>query len=136
MERLKHTEIKEAKEVLLQAQNHICPLCDSDLSEVESKNIHLDHSHVTGQIRAALCSNCNRREGEIWNRANRAKRDKTVLEWLHKLIDYIDYHEENPSGIYHPKHRTETEKRELRNKKARNRRKKNKDQQTKGGHNG
>jgi len=122
MERLKTTEIKEAKEVLLAAQGWECPLCDRDLSQVESKFIHLDHSHINGQIRAALCSSCNQMEGQIWNRANRAKQDKTVVEWLHRMMNYIDYHENNPSGIYHPKHRTEDEKRIARNKKAKKRR--------------
>ncbi len=121
MDRLKTTEIKEAKAVLLEDQDNICPICDSDLSEMESKYVHVDHSHINGQIRAALCSTCNQIEGQIWNRANRAKRDMTVVEWLHQLIDYIDYHEENPSGIYHPSHKTEDEKRLARNKKSRKR---------------
>lgn len=59
MNRLKTTEIKEAKEVLLEEQEYICPLCDKDLSEEEPRNICLDHCHITGQIRAVLCRNCN-----------------------------------------------------------------------------
>ena len=121
MDRLKTTELKEAKKVLLESQDYICPICGGDLSETESKYIHVDHSHINGQIRAALCSTCNQIEGQVWNRANRAKRNLTIKEWLDSMIAYIEYHENNPSGIYHPKYRTKTEKRELRNKKARKR---------------
>ena len=126
MDRLKTTEINEVKEILLERQNYICTLCGENLSEVESRNICLDHSHVTGQIRDVLCRNCNAIEGRIWNFANRAKRDRTIFEWLIGMMEYIIYHEENPSGIYHPKYRTETEKRLAKNKKARLRRKKRK----------
>lgn len=124
MDRLKPSEIQEAKEVLLEEQDYKCPLCDIDLSELEPKDVCLDHSHVTGQIRAVLCRNCNSIEGRIWHYANRAKRDSTIIQWLVRMMDYVEYHEENPCGIYHPNHRTEEEKRLSRNKKARLRRKK------------
>lgn len=124
MDRLKTTELLEAKQFLLEEQDYICALCGIDMSEFDSKNIHLDHSHSTGQIRAVLCSNCNRSEGSIVHFANRSKREGTILEWLKGLIEYIEYHEQNPSGIFHSKYRTEDEKRLARNKKARIRAKK------------
>lgn len=129
MDRLKASEIKEAKSILLESQKYLCALCDQDLSEVQEKNICLDHSHVTGCVRAVLCRNCNSIEGRIWNFANRAKRNHTIVQWLKRMMDYIEYHENNPSGIYHPKHKTENEKRLARNKKARLRAKKKKQEQ-------
>lgn len=128
MDRLKTTEINEVKEILLERQDYICPLCDEDMSEVESRNICLDHSHVTGQIRDVLCRNCNAIEGRVWNFANRAKRGGTIFGWLTRMMAYIDHHEENPSGIYHPKYRTVEEKRLARNKKARLRAKKRREE--------
>ena len=124
MDRLKASEISDAKKILLEGQDYLCALCGEDLSEAESKNVCLDHSHVTGQVRAVLCRNCNSIEGRIWNFANRAKRGRTIVEWLTGMMEYIEYHEENPSGIFHPKHKTDEEKRLARNKKARLRAKK------------
>lgn len=126
MDRLKISEISAAKEVLLEQQDYLCSLCELDLSEVVSRDICLDHSHTTGQIRAVLCRNCNSIEGRIWNFANRAKRDRTIFEWLIGMMEYIEYHENNLSGVYHPKYKTNDEKRLARNKKARLRRKKRK----------
>lgn len=82
-------------------------------------NICLDHDHGTGHIRAVLCRNCNGIEGKIYNLANRAKRDATPLWWLEKLCEYWKHYIENPTGVYHPVHKTADEKRLLKNKRAR-----------------
>lgn len=132
MDRLKTSEIKEAKEVLLEAQKNKCPLCNINLLEEEPRNVCLDHSHITGQIREVLCRNCNAIEGRIWNFANRAKRGGTIIEWLEKMMNYIEHHENNPSGIYHPKYRTDEEKRISRNKKAKKRRQQKKKEKENG----
>lgn len=42
---------------LLYYQNFKCAVCGEKF--IESKNIHLDHNHKTGQIRSLLCNNCN-----------------------------------------------------------------------------
>ena len=115
--RLKTTQIAQVRSAMLIKQKGRCALCRV---KIEGKiKPCLDHCHQTGHVRAVLCNNCNGIEGKIWNRANRAKRDGTVKWWLQQLLDYWNHHEENPSGVFHPTHKTEAEKREERNKKAR-----------------
>jgi len=89
---------------------------------VESKDICLDHCHVTGCIRGVLCRNCNGIEGKVFNLARRAKRDGTVDWWVQRLLEYWQKYIAAPSGIYHPTHKTDDDKRLDRNAKARKRR--------------
>lgn len=124
--RIKTKDIPKVKEALLKDQNNRCALCRIKLDRVEPRDVCLDHCHVTGNIRGVLCRNCNGCEGKVFNLARRAKRQGTPLWWLKQLIEYMEKHQEDPSGVYHPTHKTEDEKRLLRNKKARERRAKQK----------
>ena len=99
MDRLKTTEVPDAKIVILEQQDYLCGLCELDLSEVRPRDIILDHNHSNGQIRAVLCRSCNHAEGMVIGWANRAKRGRAIFEWLTKMMEYIQYHNENPSGI-------------------------------------
>lgn len=104
------------KAALLRRQNGFCAICP------EPVTVHtacLDHDHKTGLIRGVLCRNCNGIEGKINNLANRAKRTLSKKDWLGKLILYWIKHEVDQTRLYYPSHKTEDEKRELRNKKAR-----------------
>jgi Recombination endonuclease VII len=47
----------EQKDQMIREQGNKCPICKIDF-EV-SRNIHVDHDHKTGKIRAILCSTCN-----------------------------------------------------------------------------
>lgn len=47
--------------------------------------LHVDHNHMTGQIRGLLCYNCN-------NGIGRLKEDIEVLE---KAIEYLKYYSQN-----------------------------------------
>lgn len=114
--RLKQSEISEFREMLIKEQNQCCALCGVNLKQVVAC---LDHDHRSGSIRNALCNNCNGIEGKIYNLANRAKRNRTVLEFLCGLIEYIKLHQNYPFPVLHPLHRTEDEKRIKRNAKAR-----------------
>jgi hypothetical protein len=58
----------------------------------------------------------------VFNLARRAKRDGTPMWWLERLLSYYQEHNESPSGVYHPTHKSDDEKRELKNKRARKRR--------------
>ena len=115
------------KEHLLEKQKFRCALCRIKLEyDDDPKNVCLDHCHVTGQVRGVLCRNCNGCEGKVFNLARRAKRDGTPRWWLERLLAYYDQYEKDPTGIYHPTHRTTDEKRLLKNKRARKRRAKRK----------
>jgi hypothetical protein len=52
-------------ETLLADQQYSCACCGRDLSNEDSRNIHIDHCHKTGGVRAIVCSNCNRTLGLI-----------------------------------------------------------------------
>lgn len=121
--RLTKKQLKEYREKFSLSQDNKCSLCNVDLSTVVSC---LDHDHGTGQIRSVLCLNCNGIEGKVYNLARRAKRERTPADFIKSLLKYWENWEMYPRGLLHPKHKTEEEKRESRNKKARLRNKKKK----------
>lgn len=104
-------------------QGNCCALCGESL---HGKKACLDHNHSTGAIRSVLCVNCNGIEGKVFNLARRAKQKKTPVEWVKGLIEYWEFHAECPRSEIHPTHKTEDEKRLLRNKRARLKRKEQK----------
>ena len=134
MRKLKHTEIAPTREAIKKAQGNKCALCGGDFNEAKlvgagrKKKLEpklratLDHNHKTGVIRGVLCNHCNGMEGKIFNRANSAKRDLDVQEWLGNLLAYWNHHEVPRTPYIHPLHKTEDEKRLARNAKARRKR--------------
>lgn len=52
----------EIYQEMLSAQNGTCKICNRHESEFKRK-LCVDHCHKTGQVRALLCSNCNRMLG-------------------------------------------------------------------------
>ena len=120
MERIKPSQIKGVRDTLLKQQGYKCPLCESSIGKASSKKRPaLDHDHTTGIIRDVLCINCNGLEGKIWNLLRRMSKGKGK-EVLANLLTYYDRHEDKPHGdILHSTHKTEVEKRDLRNKRAR-----------------
>lgn len=120
MTRLKQAEVKPFRELLLKEQDGRCRLCNTLILDSGC----LDHCHITGHIRGVLCRNCNGIEGKIYNLANRAKRNDSVVNWVKGLVRYWKETIENPSGVYYPTYKTDDEKRLARNKKARLKRKK------------
>lgn len=76
----------------------------------------LDHSHEHGFVRGVLCRNCNAMEGKVSNLANRAKRGGTRLEWLKRLVKYLEKHDTPQTMYVHHLHKTKAEKDDLRRK--------------------
>ena len=60
-----------------------CAICGVELS-TNDPNVHLDHCHKTGKIRAFLCSNCNRGIGCFHDN----------VEKLQKAIQYLESHKD------------------------------------------
>lgn len=116
--RLKTSQIPAVREEFLKAQRGRCAICRIKISDSGC----LDHCHTTGVLRGVLCNNCNGIEGKVFNLARRAKRDGTPQWWIERLLAYWSEHTENPSGVFHPTHKTADEKRLLKNKRARKRR--------------
>lgn len=65
----------------LKAQNFLCAICQVEL-QTSGSGTHLDHDHKTGQLRAFLCTNCNRAIGHFHD-------DVKVLQ---SAIDYLKTH--------------------------------------------
>lgn len=124
--RIKQKHIKIIREKILEKQNYKCCLCNIDMRFWDTSTYCLDHCHVTGNIRGVLCRNCNGCEGKVINLARRCKRSFTSLYWLRSLTEYLQQHQDTPSGVYHPTYKTRDEKRLARNKKARLKHKKGK----------
>lgn len=54
-----------AYEQMLKAQNSVCAICQGDN---EKEHFSVDHDHLTGNVRALLCGNCNRGLGSFQDR--------------------------------------------------------------------
>ena len=122
-QKLTRTQVPKARDILLAKQNYKCLLCGVDFREQTIKGRKrvakykpcLDHCHTHGYVRGVLCTNCNGREGEIWNRAQRCKRAGTAAEWTQRLVEYWLKHETPQTAYIHPDHKSEDEKRLARN---------------------
>lgn len=122
MQRLKTTQVKPARDKILQAQGYRCALCQAPLHATAKKDPVLDHCHDAGHIRGVLCRNCNQMEGKVKTSATRAMGSSNRIKWLAALLTYWKLHEEPQVPWLHPTHKTEEEKRLARNKQARERR--------------
>ena len=63
---------------IYEKQGKKCKICDSYLILL-TKEIHLDHDHITGKLRGLLCGSCNRGLGQF----------KDNINLLQKAIDYL-----------------------------------------------
>jgi hypothetical protein len=73
---------------MLAEQSNACAICRKSF-EGESKGIHIDHDHVTGQVRALLCTTCNTGLGSFMD-------DQTLLQ---AAIDYLRYYSPEDATI-------------------------------------
>ncbi|EHR0229279.1 TPA: hypothetical protein NJ265_003544 [Vibrio parahaemolyticus] len=104
---LKTSERNEFRHELVRKQNHKCKLCQT---EVTGEDSHLDHDHLTGYCRSALCPRCNRVLGviETWSRII----NMSLPKWLTQIVKYLstDY-SDNPIYPSHPNDMTKKFKR-------------------------
>lgn len=65
----------EDYESLLARQKMKCGVCQRDLSELSTRQVHVDHCHRTGAVRGIICHLCNHRlcvlDDEAWVTAAR-----------------------------------------------------------------
>lgn len=115
MTRIKTTQVADVREELRQAQACRCGLCKLALGADESV---LDHDHSTGALRASLHRSCNALLGKVENNFKRYG-VKNLAAWASGLASYLQHHSVNRTGLLHPTHRTDDEKRIARNAKAR-----------------
>jgi hypothetical protein len=107
--------LKPKRAQMAKEQHGLCPITKRPLGD----DIVLDHCHTTGMIRAVLPRWINAILGRIENWSARAGKGIDQIALLRGIADYIEFHQRYPTGILHPTHRTEAEKRDLKNKRAR-----------------
>lgn len=112
--RLTNSQIKTVRDSQIIQQGNKCALCG--LPGVSSDPV-LDHCHTTGAVRGTLHRSCNALLGKVENNAARFG-VKSLPAFLHGAAGYIQRHLTNITGLIHPTHKTEDEKRIARNKKA------------------
>jgi hypothetical protein len=102
--KLTQSQLKEFRPIMLAKQDGICSLCGQPIED----DPVLDHCHKTGRVRATLHRHCNVIEGKITNWMRSYGKNTDIGDVLANLPDYwnADY-SRNP---YHPKHKTEAEK--------------------------
>ena len=111
--KLKASEVAGVRAEQLVAQHGRCAICSLPV-----KRPCLDHNHSTGAIRGTLCSGCNAVLGKIENSYHRYG-VQNLSAFLNGCAGYLHRHAVNLTGMLHPSHKTEEEKRERRNAKAR-----------------
>lgn len=63
---------KDAYDTLYKETNGCCSICGL-LDKTHKNSLHVDHDHVTGNVRGLLCSNCNTALGKF-------KEDISILD--------------------------------------------------------
>lgn len=130
MRRLKTTEVAAWRQKLAAAQGGTCAICRQPLGTKAPLDPVLDHCHTTGIVRGVLHRGCNALLGKLENNVKRyGVRDPA--RFLSGAWPYLAKHANVIGGgdvVLHPTHKTEDEKRELRNKRARAARAKKKEQ--------
>lgn len=115
MTRLKTTQVATVREELRKAQQGTCALCRMPCGPDEAV---LDHDHSTGAIRATLHRGCNALLGKIENNHKRYG-VRHLGAFCSGVAGYLQAHITNRTGLFHPSHKSEEEKRLARNAKAR-----------------
>jgi hypothetical protein len=88
---------------------YICPICEEPM---RGKSVTLDHCHLSGRLRGAICNACNRAEGKVRMAITHHTMRRMVpkehmmwtnpSKWLENLSKYLVHHQDNPSDVIHP----------------------------------
>ena len=122
MQRLTPKQLKEYREAQWLAQGKRCALTGYTISLDQAV---VDHDHATGRIRGVLHRGVNSLLGKIENSYRRFGVSLPMVTAMTAGIQEYLARDQGCSPVY-PKHRTEEEKRERRNKLAREARAKKK----------
>lgn len=116
--RLTHSAVKQVRDARWIKAGKRCELCGDPLPQASAV---LDHCHKMGWVRGSICRGCNSLLGKLENNAPRFG-VKDIIKWAYGAAKYLERNQVFHSGLYHPKHMTEDEKRLKRNEKARSKR--------------
>lgn len=118
MKRLTAAQVRTVRISMAAQQGNRCGLCKGQFGTRAPLDPVLDHDHRTGAVRGVLHRCCNSLLGKIENNAPRyGVRD--IPAFVNGVAAYLIQHITNTTGYLHPSHRTEEEKRILRNMRAR-----------------
>lgn len=115
MRKLKTTEVATVRASLLERQQFRCAICQLPCRPPQDV---LDHSHSTGLVRATLHRGCNSLLGKVENNYKRYG-VSNLAAFLHGLPAYLQRHTTDQTGLLHPTHKSDEERRVARNAKAR-----------------
>lgn len=113
MTRLTAKSLAAWREGRIKVNGGKCALCLAPI-----KSPCADHDHDTGQMRDAICRSCNSGLGQI-ERAQSRFGIPNLAAFLHGAARYLQLHATPQHGVEYPTHRTEEERRVMRNAKAR-----------------
>lgn len=119
MRKLKASEVKNVRATLAAHQGGRCALCQLPLGTKPPLDPVLDHDHATGACRGVLHRGCNSGLGKVENAAARYGYARHLIQFAHGLGRYLQLHTTNVTGLIHPTHKTDEERRVARNAKAR-----------------
>lgn len=119
MRRITATEVKNVRLSLSARQGNRCALCQQPLGTKAPLDPVLDHDHETGAVRGVLHRGCNSGLGKVENAAARYGYARNLIPFAMGLGRYLQTHSTNVTGLIHPTHKTDEEKRLLKNERAR-----------------
>lgn len=67
---------------LFESQEGCCAICGRHQGELKTK-LHVDHNHITGEIRGLVCAACNIALGDF-------RIDELGTDILYKAIEYLE----------------------------------------------
>lgn len=118
MRRLTTREVETIRTQQRMAQKNRCGICQEPLTERAPFDPVLDHCHRSGAVRGTLCRACNALLGKVEN--NQARFGvRSLPAFLQGAAKYLLTHTTNITGLIHPTHKTEDEKRIAANKRRR-----------------
>ena len=98
-------------------QDGKCAICQKPIDFTvmgRTSDYVVDHNHDTGEIRGVLHRSCNASEGRVANAAGRwgakSMQYSEIIPYLRSLVEYLEYHQANPSNLLYPDHKTPEEK--------------------------
>jgi hypothetical protein len=83
-------------DIVLKLQDGKCAICGIDVPGGRSKRFHVDHDHITGEVRGLLCIRCNYMIGY----------SKNSPDILRNGADYLQSLRQSPSNSSKPRCRS------------------------------